>query len=168
MTDWEGWTTDGVYGARIGVSTLRALDRMCRDAREIETGGVLVGRYSTDSKVADIREATPAPPDSLQGRSWFTRGVVGLRELLAKRWQAKRHTHYLGEWHFHPTDVVVPSSIDFSQMARIARADEYRCREPLLLIMGYGTGSRTRPMRVFVCPRGEMPIELMRGDHPRS
>lgn len=167
MTDWEGWTADGAYGGRTGASVLRALDQMCRDAGDVETGGVLIGRYADDLRVAEILEATMPPPDSLRGHSWFTRGVGGLHALLEKRWRAKRRTHYLGEWHFHPADVIVPSSVDFAQMATIAHADDYRCREPLLLIVGRDIGSR-RSIRVFVCPRGEMPRELACPGPPRA
>src|SRR4051794_5631493 len=99
MKGWYGWTRDGAYGLRIEASALREVDRMCCAARSIETGGILVGRYSPDLSVAIVREATPPPSDSLQGRSWFNRGIAGLREMLAQRWGAKERTHYLGEWH---------------------------------------------------------------------
>ena len=89
MTDWEGWTADGAYGGRTAASVLRALDQMCRDAGDVETGGVLIGRYADDLRVAEILEATMPPPDSLRGHSWFTRGVGGLRALLEKRWRAR-------------------------------------------------------------------------------
>lgn len=161
MTEWHGWTEDRAYGCRISASVIRAVDRICRDAGDIETGGILVGRYDEEGTVAHVVEATPPPRDSQRGRTWFARGVLGLRELLARRWAARERVHYIGEWHFHPSDVVVPSAVDLSQMRRIAVADEYRCPEPILVIVGRRAGRGTRPMRVFVCPHGESSKELL-------
>ena len=161
MNNWEGWTLDGAYGLRIQASVLRELNRMCLDAGSAETGGILVGRYSLDLMVAVVREATPPPSDSRRGRTWFNRGVAGLREMLAQRWRAKDRTHYLGEWHFHPVPIVVPSADDFSQMVQIAHAAEYKCREPLLIIVGSHEREGPRAVRAFVCPVSTSPMELL-------
>ena len=155
MKDWSGWTEDGTHGCRIAASVVRALGRMCRDAGDLETGGILVGRYADETMVAHVAEATAPPTDSQRGRTWFTRGVRGLRELLATRWSAKERSHYVGEWHFHPADAIVPSAADFSQMNTIALAYEYRCPEPILVIVGRRSGRGSPALRVFVCPRGE-------------
>jgi integrative and conjugative element protein (TIGR02256 family) len=161
MREWHGWTDDGAHGCQITGGAIRSMDRMCQDAGDIETGGILVGRYVDNATVAHISEATPPPRDSQRGRTWFARGVQGLRQLLARRWAARERVHYLGEWHFHPCDVVVPSVVDLSQMTTIALADEYQCPEPVLLIVGRRAGQRARPMRVFVCPRGEPAKEIL-------
>lgn len=160
MMLWEGRTSDGTYGLRIEASALRHLQRMCRDAGLVETGGVLVGRYSADLAVAVVREATPPPSDSRRGRSRFDRGVAGLREMLARRWRSKDRTYYLGEWHFHPAPFIVPSADDFSQMIQIAHAAEYKCREPLLVIFGASNHKGAPALRAFVCPAGRAPMEL--------
>lgn len=161
MTEWHGWTEDGAYGCRISASVIRSMDRICRDAGDIETGGIVVGRYADDATVAHVVEATRPPRDSERGRTWFARGVLGLRQLLARRWAARERVHYLGEWHLHPCDVVVPSAVDLSQMTTFAMADEYQCPEPILVIVGRRAGQRVRPMRVFVCPRGETAKEVL-------
>jgi integrative and conjugative element protein (TIGR02256 family) len=165
MTTWTGRTSDGTYGLQIEEPVLRALDQMCRDAGVIETGGVLVGRYSADLAVAIVREATPPPTDSRRGRSWFERGVAGLRDMLWQRWRSKERSYYLGEWHFHPAPRVEPSSDDFAQMARIAEAEGYDCKEPLLVILGAGQKGGRREMRAFVCAKGTSPLELV-GEEP--
>lgn len=134
---------------------------MCRDVGSVETGGILVGRYSLDLKLAIVREATPPPSDSRRGRTWFNRGVAGLREMLAQRWRAKDRTHYLGEWHFHPVPSVVPSADDFLQMVQIAHNSEYQCREPLLVIVGAKKIESDRAVRAFVCPTSKSPMELI-------
>ena len=163
MTMWSGRTSDGTYGLLLEEPAFRDLDRMCIAAGDIETGGVLVGRYSADLGTATVLEATAPPSDSRQGPSWFDRGVAGLREILRRRWRSKARTYYVGEWHFHPASHVVPSADDFTQMGQIAHADEYDCREPLLVIFGAARDSNgQRAVRAFVCPAGCSPMELHR------
>lgn len=162
MKTWSGRTADRSYGIEIEESALQEIDRLCIAAGDIETGGVLIGKYSTDLSSAIVREATPPPPDSRRAPSWFSRGVSGLRDVLQKRWRSKERTYYVGEWHYHPVQVVIPSSDDFMQMVQIARAEVYRCREPLLVIVGART-SRTEPvLRAFVCPADQKAMEFER------
>jgi hypothetical protein len=161
VTTWHGWTVDRGYGLRIEAAVLRDINRMCGDAKFVETGGILIGRYSPQRTVAIVTEATPPPKDSHQARFWFTRGIAGLREMLAQRWRANDRTYYLGEWHFHPIVTIVPSADDFSQMFQIAHADNYRCKEPLLVIFGADDGHGARSLRAFVCPIGSLPTELL-------
>jgi integrative and conjugative element protein (TIGR02256 family) len=160
MKTWRGSTDDGTFAVELQASVLGALDRYCRDAGSVETGGILVGRYSDDLALAIVREATPPPTDSKRGRSWFVRGMSGLREMLGKRWRASERTFYIGEWHFHPANHVEPSGDDFAQMLAISRAREYDCKEPLLLILGAGKHEGRRLFRAFVCPAEHVPLEL--------
>lgn len=154
-------TSDGTYGVTIDADSMKEIDRLCSAAGDVETGGILIGQYTTDRSTALVLEATPPPTDSERGRSWFVRGVAGLRELLRRRWHSKTPRYYVGEWHFHPAAAVEPSSDDLDQMVRIADTREYSCKEPVLLILGRPAGERgTRPVRVFVFPVGEPPMEL--------
>lgn len=167
MRTWRGQTDDGNFALEIQASVLRDLDRYCRDAGSIETGGILIGRYSEDLSLAIVREATQPPKDSKRGRSWFVRGVNGLREMLWTRWRAEERTFYIGEWHFHPAHYVVPSSEDFSQMIEISRAREYDCKEPLMLIFGATKQDGERMFRAFVSPAAREPMEFRRVEGAR-
>lgn len=162
MKTWRGRTEDGAFAVVLDASVLIALDRCCGDAGSVETGGILIGRYSDDLTTAIVLEATSPPTDSKRGRTWFVRGVNGLREILGKRWQAKERTFYIGEWHFHPASSVEPSADDFTQMLKISRAREYNCREPLLLILGAKRHAGQPVFRAFVCPANYGPLEFHR------
>lgn len=164
MKTWKGRTEDGTFAVELQGSVRGALDRYCRDAGSVETGGILIGRYSDDLALAIVRDATPPPTDSKRGRSWFVRGVSGLSEMLGKRWRARERTFYIGEWHFHPASHVEPSGEDFAQMLEISRARNYDCKEPLLLIFGASRHEGQRNFRAFVCPAEEAPIELHRAE----
>ncbi|WP_226580036.1 Mov34/MPN/PAD-1 family protein [Acuticoccus sediminis] len=114
-----------------------AIDVMWHNAvksRRYETGGILIGSYGADGLDIDVVEATPKPKGSLSGWLWFQRGKTGLSELLEDRWRLG--LHYLGEWHYHPSAAPTPSGPDIEAMQKIAGDDAYRCRNPLLIILG--------------------------------
>lgn len=149
-------TANGEFGLLIESEPWNAIGRVCLAANDRETGGILVGRYTTDRTTAVVLEVTDAPPDSNRGRSTFVRGVAGLSEMLRRRWNTKDRSYYVGEWHYHPATIVQPSSDDIQEMARIATARNYRCREPVLVIVGRPPdGGGRRPVRAFVFPDGQ-------------
>jgi integrative and conjugative element protein (TIGR02256 family) len=140
---------------------LRDIDEMCRDAGSIETGGILVGRYSENLEVAIVREATPPPLDSQQRASWFNRGIVGLRDKLRRRWDSKERTYYLGEWHFHPSVYLQPSATDISQMFTIRDDSNYHCMAPVIVVFGESSDSAQRPFRAFVFAQSSTLAEIV-------
>lgn len=168
MNAWSATTASGVFGVLIEGPAMREIDRMCAVAGNVETGGVLIGRYSADLTTAIVVEATPAPPDSRHGPTWFSRGSLGLCRMLRRRWRANMQTYYVGEWHFHPAARVEPSKEDVIQMYRICQDPNYCCVEPILLILGTSTGDQVRPARAFVFPRGEWYLELVQHPHDSS
>lgn len=117
----------------------RYLKEIVDNSASIETGGILIGYYDVSCHNAIITEITNAPIDSNSGRSWFHRGVIGLKQLLIQRWKIKED-YYLGEWHLHPKSSPQPSHVDISQMKKISKDKRYNCREPLLLIVGENNG----------------------------
>lgn len=161
MSQGRDWITPcRGYGLQLTTASWQQIDVECRRSGTIETGGILVGHYSNDASTVIVTEALPPPEDSTRGRSWFHRGVVGLRELLTKRWQSKVRSYYIGEWHYHPASIVEPSEDDFAQMYSINADRRYSCREPVMLIVGQPQDGVERPLRAFVFPQGKLHIEL--------
>lgn len=148
----EFWSVDRRYGLRFDEATLTRLREECRRAGDHETGGILVGRYSTRRDCAVVTEVVPPPTDSRRGRTWFVRGVTGLRALLAARWNSHRQV-YLGEWHFHPGAAPDASGTDRRSITELAAAASTRCRVPVLVILGTLDGDRFA-MAAWVAPEG--------------
>lgn len=97
-----------------------------------ETGGILLGQY-LDTTTATISKIIGPTSDSKSGRYWFVRGVKGLSTLLSKAW--KKNEYYLGEWHYHPNGTITPSSQDLVQIKKIAKSNDYKCPEPIMVII---------------------------------
>lgn len=132
----------------------------CEKSVNKETGGILIGYYTDDLTTAVVTEATPPPKDSRSDYTRFYRGMDGLKRLLIRRWKEPRRCYYLGEWHYHPVKNVEPSPNDINQMVKISREENYKCREPIMLVVGHGYGE-ARSIRAFVFPKGTAMIELV-------
>lgn len=68
----------------------------------VETGGVLVGRYSEVAQTFYVTGVLPAPLDSKRSASEFVIGIQNLEEELAEySWSSGEVLYFLGTWHSH-------------------------------------------------------------------
>lgn len=154
----ELWSQDWRFGLRMRRGSVEKILKLCADAGDEETGGILVGYYTHDCRCAVAIGISDPPLDSHQGRSWFQRGQEGLQAWLTSLWTT-RQLYYLGEWHFHPSNSAGPSSIDIRQMEDISNSESYQCPEPVLLIVG-GIPENLVEIRACAFPRGSKHIKL--------
>ena len=133
-TDAVFSSTDGRFRLFIGADPLAHILDLCLDSHPLETGGVIIGRYNETLDSATVTRVTGPPPDSRRRRTAFYRGTQGLQELLRALWRKKEY--YLGEWHYHPEGSPEPSSTDIRRMQEIAKSDDAKCPEPILLVVG--------------------------------
>ena len=127
-------STNGQFGILLETRQLQKIISHCAAALPNETGGILVGKYNHFHDTAEVIEITKAPKDSRSGRTWFYRGVQGIKSQLRRFW--KNNYYYLGEWHFHPLSSPTPSKTDVMQIKEIAQDKSYNCPEPILIIIG--------------------------------
>ena len=104
-----------------------------KKAKMKETGGILIGRYSDNLTLAEVTLVTGPPKDSKSGTTWFHRGTKGLKKLLNDKW--KNQEFYIGEWHFHPNGSTTPSPQDLTQLSEISKSPQFKCPEPLMIII---------------------------------
>lgn len=126
---------DGRFSFELPQSQRLSLLSLCRAAARTETGGVLIGHYSDDHHGAMATQVLGPPSDSRRAPRAFERGWAGLNSILRRVWKGQRE-FYLGEWHFHPGAAATPSPKDMIAMRTIALDANYRCPEPILLIVG--------------------------------
>ncbi len=136
MDNYEAWSEDRTYGLRLPLGLLQKILTLCKNAGDIETGGILVGYYNRSHDCAIVTDCSASPEDSQQGKYSFFRGIKGLQTWLNKLWHLGHRQYYLGEWHFHPSASPNPSDIDITQLKHNAENNSYNCPEPVILIVG--------------------------------
>lgn len=152
-SNWVGKTKNGEFSVQLNKPIFKVLNYLCFRARDNETGGILIGRYSDDLTTAIVEEVTGPPPDSVHNHSSFIRGTKNLNNLLRRRWYYKDRTYYLGEWHYHQSTNLDPSDEDISTMNKISQSENCKSPEPILIILGKPEENKlVQPMRIFVFP----------------
>ncbi len=137
QNDFMTWTSEcKTLSVTIEKFLLKKLADFVTNSDCIETGGVIVGRYSDDRTTALISDFLPPPKDSVMQRNSFVRGVKGLKKKLRKIWTGKDRRYYLGEWHYHPSKYLIPSKTDLEQMIAINHEPRFQCKEPIMIIVG--------------------------------
>ena len=116
-------------------------------ANPYETGGVLIGNYSTNQTTANILQITPPPRYSTHQKYGFHRSSTGLKKFLDTMWNQGQY--YLGEWHYHPNASAVPSHTDLKQMFALSNNNSLKCPEPILMIIGGSSKDWRISMSVF-------------------
>lgn len=126
-----------------------------------EVGGVLVGRYSRDLRLATVSEVLLLNNQKKNDKGhYFVRDGSYLSKLLEKLWgRTNGVEYYLGEWHSHPLSSPMLSSIDNQTMLSIAHDPEEECYAPILLIVG-GQCNTKEGIKIFVFPRNEKYLEM--------
>lgn len=127
---------------RLTAEARRTIEGQANQAGNHETGGVLIGSYDPDGRVATVTEATAKSKDSRAGRTWFQRGVRGLKGILRLRWNDGQY--YIGEWHSHPGGAPEPSGNDIREMQAISREISYQCPKPIMIIAGTASGGAVK------------------------
>lgn len=115
----------------LGVKTYGQIIKQTEACYPNETGGMLIGRYSPDKKIAYV-EATLSPLKTVSERKAYYRDPSGLESEWAVL--KKRGLQYIGEWHSHPNGSSNYSSLDYEAMKQIS--SEISVKNPLLLIVG--------------------------------
>ena len=97
------------------------IDEETRRWRDVETGGVLVGRVSEASRTIHVVDVLNAPPDSTRSATKFVLGTDGLSRQLEKYSEATNWSLYcLGTWHSHLSSTG-PSATDLDTAKIVSR-----------------------------------------------
>ncbi len=125
---------DRSIAVEIEPQAMKSMLRVCARAGGLETGGVLIGRYSPFGDRVVVSRVTGPPPDSQRFRFNFIRGIAGLSRRFELVW--REGLYYVGEWHLHPHGPPRPSSTDVNQVMLFSSEAGYRCPHPILVILG--------------------------------
>jgi len=120
------------WTVRIAPNVINTIERDRLKFPDVETGGVMIGRYNEVNKTVTIVDTIEAPPDSTRSAHLFSLGTDGTTEEIRKYFQSSGHSLMdMGTWHTHLADSP-PSSRD--QMTAIELMGEDRAHPFVLLI----------------------------------
>lgn len=97
-----------------------------------ETGGFLVGKYSTDNNTAIVSLAL-TPVKITSGPTCFLRETDGMESVWDELY--KKGLVYLGEWHSHPNGSSMYSATDKKALTNIAGSETVVINNPIMLIV---------------------------------
>jgi len=102
----------------------------------VETGGVLAGII--DKGIINIMYVSAPGPKAIMKVDKFNRDVAYCQTFLDKLFkESNGKIVYVGEWHFHTSGSISPSSIDLLSMNAIAKQDNYLTDTPVMIIASY-------------------------------
>lgn len=106
-------------------------------SKDIEGGGVLLGRFVINSKNVIVDEvSTPCLSDIRTNRR-FKRDRDYHQRIIDKFWEESKGTcNYLGEWHTHAEWFPMPSRRDKESWKAILKNDNFSSRFLYFIIIG--------------------------------
>lgn len=103
-----------------------------------ETGGVLVGAFDLERRIAYVVDTVPSPPDSQEWPVLYIRGCEGLPNRVREIMDVTAgQLHYIGEWHSHPDGYgCCPSNDDLQVFTWLTEHMEADGLPALMMIVG--------------------------------
>jgi integrative and conjugative element protein (TIGR02256 family) len=106
-------------------------------AYPLETGGVLLGYWSSGREVV-IRQAIGPGPEAMHRSSYFAPDHDFHEREIARVYEESRGTcTYLGDWHTHPHSHPRLSRLDRHTLRSIALHAPARVPLPLMAVLGF-------------------------------
>lgn len=102
----------------------------------LETGGMLIGYWSDDTRDAVIVDTIAPGPAAIHARAAFVSDGEWQQQRLEEIYRHSGRIHtYLGDWHSHPHGEAAPSPRD-RHTARVVAAEQHaRAPHPITLIV---------------------------------
>ena len=83
------------YSVKFDTKAYEQMLYYCAISNPYETGGILIGNYSSNQAIANILQITSPPKNSRHSKCTFHRGIDGLKRILDLAWDQGQY--YLGE-----------------------------------------------------------------------
>jgi proteasome lid subunit RPN8/RPN11 len=103
-----------------------------------ETGGILIGSFDTQRRIAYLVDTVLSPPDSIEWPTVYIRGCEGLREQVIEIDRISQgRLEYMGEWHSHPKNTSCsPSEDDYQAFRGLSEKMKQDGLPAIMLIAG--------------------------------
>ena len=125
---------EDAIAVHIDDETFESMIKECKESKEKETGGVLMGFRDRNGGIVVTRASGPGPK-AIRRTDWFERDLTFCQAELEKTYnELGKRGLYVGEWHYHPTGSNKPSRQDLLSLAGISQQANYMTDRPIMLI----------------------------------
>ncbi len=122
---------------------------------DLETGGVLLGKWSDDGKTLTVTEATSPGPHAIHQEHGFIRDREYCQGQIDRIHSASTGTiDYIGEWHRHGRLGTTPSPTDRESILGLVESSNYDLETALLII--YEMEDESTAVKGYLGQRGGM------------
>lgn len=146
--------TDSINGVdlEIEVGVVKSIQDLAKASYPNESGGFLVGNYSSDMKRAVVKEMI-IPEKFISTPVSFQRDTVGMNKV----WEDLFNNGliYLGEWHSHPNGTAFYSNTDKRALINIAESDSVTIANPIMVIFSLNE-DEIKEIRAYYYRKGEI------------
>ena len=146
--------TDSINGVdlEIEVGVVKSIQDFAKASYPNESGGFLVGNYSSDMKRAVVKEMI-IPEKFISTPVSFQRDTVGMNKV----WEDLFNNGliYLGEWHSHPNGTAFYSNTDKRALINIAESDSVTIANPIMVIFSLNE-DEIKEIRAYYYRKGEI------------
>lgn len=127
-------------GLKIDTLVLNEIQVLSEQFYPKEIGGVLVGKYCQDSKMAIVKHII-IPQQVVNGPYFFERKIRWINKELKRFYkESDGGLIYIGEWHSHPNCEAIPSQTDLEAIQNISKDKGVKVNAPILLIAHVSQG----------------------------
>jgi integrative and conjugative element protein (TIGR02256 family) len=125
--------------AWVNAAVLKSLEEEGHRRAPDETGGVLIGYWSTGSHEVVITNATGPGPRAKHSKALYIPDREYDQAMIAHHYAAAgRRLTYLGDWHTHPDGKAYLSDQDRRTLRQIAESPSARAPKALMAILAGG------------------------------
>lgn len=105
-----------------------------KKSNSIETGGVLIGHKDNNQNIF-VKKVTGPGPKAIRKPNWFEKDIEYCqKELIEEYEKFEDKGVYVGEWHYHPSPINIPSCQDLKSLSEITASKNYIVDEPIMII----------------------------------
>lgn len=141
------------YKISIFKSTIDVILKYRQVDYKFESGGMLIGSIIDNLNEIEIIDCTEPLKEDFRNRLSFSRSNKH-NDILKRKWKESNFTKlYLGEWHTHPQQIPLPSTIDKISWTTLLLQSNTESKILVFIIMG------TTSMEIWIGDRISQEIE---------
>ena len=136
-------------------SVIRFMSYEACSAKELETGGILMGYWAASNTDVVVTHVTGPGPLAIHREDGFVPDHRFHEQEAARIYETSNRCHtYLGDWHTHPQSNTMLSKRDKGTLKKISKNIEARAHCPIMVVIGGYPEMRLAVWAYF--PRGTL------------